>query len=592
MIHFSTVSKVIKMLPKRQRIKFISVLFFGVIAALIEVVGVGSVAPFLAVASYPETIHKNYLLSKAYNLFSFSSDKNFVIFLGLAVLVFIVTTNSFKAFNRMVTIRFTSRCRHILATQLMDGYLRQKYVFFLHRGTHEFVKNINGEIQNIFATVFQPFIEFTASLVQICFFSIFLIYMNPFVSLLVFLGVSLVYMLMYAFLRNKLKSLGLERYNLNQDRSRILSEAFWGIKEMKLAGKEHFFSSEYAEPSLKMTSVESKAEVLSDVPKYALETIASAVILLYVMFVVVTVGDLLSVSVTAGVFVYAGYRLIPATQTMFRSITKMKFGSAAVDKIMQEFDTVKDAEALSIEPVKERLSFENNISINNIYYKYPTIDKYVINDVSVKINKNETVGFMGTTGSGKTTLINIICGLLDPEKGDILIDGQKLNHENVRSWQANIGYVPQTIYLSNSSIAHNIAFGVPIEEIDMQRVIESAKMAQIHDFIDSHYPRGYESSVGERGVCLSGGQRQRIGIARALYHEPAVLIFDEATSALDNKTEAELMAAIENISGKLTIVMIAHRLSTLKNCNNIYHLEGGRITEEGRYNDLVEKKMV
>ena len=589
MIHFSTVSKVIKMLPKRQKYKFAFVLFVGVIAAVIEVVGVGSAAPFLAVASYPETIHKNIFLSNVYEFLGFNSDKNFIIFLGIAVLIFIVVTNLFKAFNKFCATRFSSRCRHILATRLMDGYLGQKYTFFLHRNTYEFVKNINSEIQEIIANVLQPFIEFSASMVQIILFSVFLLIMNPFVSLFTFAGVAIVYVFIYSFLRNKLKRLGIERYNVNLERSRVISEAFWGIKEMKLSGKEHVFSKQYAEPSLKLASVESKAEVLGDVPKYALETAASAIILLYVLSVIVKTGDFLSVSVTAGVFVYAGYRLIPATQAMFRSITKMKFGSAAVDRIIQEFAIVKESDSLSIEPVKDRMPFLNSIKIDRISYKYPSIDKKVIDEVSVEINKNEMIGIMGTTGSGKTTLIDLICGFLEPVSGHISIDECIIDHDNVRSWQANIGYVSQNIYLSNSSIAQNIAFGVPVSQINMQSVIEAAKMAQIHNFIDSNLPEKYNSFVGERGIRLSGGQRQRLGIARALYHNPEVLIFDEATSALDNKTEAELMSAIENISGKLTIVMIAHRLTTLKNCNKIYHIENGRITEEGTYDELVGK---
>ena len=589
MIHFNTVFKVMKLLPRRQRVKFIFVLLFGVLLALVEILGVGSAAPFLAVASYPETIHKNFYLSKIYNFLGFSSDKNFIIFLGSAVLILIILTNIFKGFNKLFAVRFASRCKHFLSSKLMDGYLKQKYSFFLYRNTHELLVNINGEIRTIIEMVLYPFIEFTASVVQIIFFSIFLFIINPFVSLFVFIGLALAYIFIYGILRSRLKFLGSQRYRMEHEKGRIVSEAFWGIKDVKLAGKEYVFSEQFALPSSKAASIESKSEALTDVPKYALETVASSIILIYVIYIIVSSNDFLGVSVTAALFAYAGYRMIPSSQLLFRSTTKMKFGSAAVAKVMSEFATVKDADLLFLEPVASRLPFEKNICIDNISFKYPSIDRKVIDRVFININRNEMIGIMGTTGSGKTTLIDIICGFLEPVSGFIKIDGVVIDAANVRAWQANIGYVPQSIYLSNSSIAQNIAFGEPESKIDMDRVIEVAKMAQIHDFIDMSLPEKYNSYIGERGICLSGGQRQRLGIARALYSNPEVLIFDEATSALDNKTEAELMSAIENISGKLTIVMIAHRLTTLKNCNKIYHIENGRITEEGTYDELVGK---
>ena len=590
MIHFNTVFKVMKLLPRRQRVKFIFVLLFGVLLALVEILGVGSVAPFLAVASYPDTIHRNIYLSRVYNFFNFSSDKNFIIFLGLSVLLLIVFTNIFKALNRLFSVRFTSRCRHILSSRLMDGYLKQKYAFFLYRNTHDILVNINGEIATIVATVLLPFVELTTSVVQILFFSVFLLIMNPFVSMFIFIGLTAAYLFIYTILREQLSTLGTQRYNIEHEKGRVVSEAFWGIKDVKLA-KEHVFSEQYDVPARKSASIESKSETLTDVPKYALETVASSIILIYVIYVIVSANDFIGVSVTAAVFAYSGYRMIPSTQTMFRSVTKMKFGAAAVEKVMNEFALVKESEVFDLEPVTERLPFKKNIRIDHISFKYPSIDRKVIDDIFISINKNEMIGIMGTTGSGKTTLIDIICGFLEPISGHIRVDDVIVDTSCVRAWQANIGYVPQSIYLSNSSIAQNIAFGEPESKIDMDRVIEVAKMAQIHDFIDTSLPEKYNSYIGERGICLSGGQRQRLGIARALYSNPEILIFDEATSALDNKTEAELMSAIENISGKLTIIMIAHRLTTLRNCNKIYHLENGIIIKEGVYSDLVLTKV-
>jgi ATP-binding cassette, subfamily B, bacterial PglK len=284
-------------------------------------------------------------------------------------------------------------------------------------------------------------------------------------------------------------------------------------------------------------------------------------------------------------FTYAGYRLIPAVQGIFRCATKLRYGAAAAERMVAEFAVVADARPISRKE-SPRLRFEKSIELDRVTFTYPKMERPVISDLSLSIEMNSLVGFAGKTGSGKTTVVDIILGLLVPQGGSLKIDGVEIDEGNRRSWQANLGYVPQNIYLSTDTVAANIAFGVPRGGIDMSAIRHAARMAQIHDFVEGELPAAYETLIGERGIRLSGGQRQRVGIARALYRNPSVLVMDEATSALDAQTEETVMQAIDALLGTKTIILIAHRLSTLRKCDIIYHLERGKIVDAGRYEEL------
>ena len=277
---------------------------------------------------------------------------------------------------------------------------------------------------------------------------------------------------------------------------------------------------------------------------------------------------------------------MPALQQIYSSITLLTFVTPTVDKIYYELQNLKSSK---INEKKEILFFNESITLKDIYYDYPNSSRTALKDINLNIPAKSIVGFMGATGSGKTTIIDIILGLLEPRKGTLKVDGTIIKEQNSRSWQASIGYVPQNIFLIDDSIAANIAFGKDIKDINQDEVEKVSKIANLHDFIISDLPKKYQTIVGEQGVRLSGGQRQRIGIARALYNQPKVLILDEATSALDNKTEEKVMDAITRLSKNITIVLIAHRLTTLKNCDIIYNLEKGQVVESGTYDELINK---
>lgn len=296
-------------------------------------------------------------------------------------------------------------------------------------------------------------------------------------------------------------------------------------------------------------------------------------------------GTFLTAVPTIALYVFAGYRLMPAMQELYHSFTQLRFGRPALDAL---YDDCLSLDPFDLNQEQEVLSFDKNITLNNIYYNYPQASRTALKNITLNIPACTKVGLVGATGSGKTTTIDIILGLLHAQKGTLEIDGKIITKNNSRTWQRLIGYVPQQIYLSDDTVAANIAFGIDLKSIDQKAVERAAKIANLHDFVTNELPKQYQTTIGERGVRLSGGQRQRIGIARALYHNPKLLILDEATSALDNLTEKAVMEAINNLGKNTTIIMIAHRLSTVKNCDTIFYLEKGEVKNKGTFEELIK----
>jgi len=306
--------------------------------------------------------------------------------------------------------------------------------------------------------------------------------------------------------------------------------------------------------------------------------------LIMILYMMSKTGNFNAALPIVALYVFAGYRLMPALQQVYASLTILKFIGPSVEKLHADMKNLEPA----IDQSKEIISFNNSITLNNIHYNYPNSSRTAIKSVNLNIFAKSTVGFIGITGSGKTTIVDIILGLLEVQKGSLEVDGIPITKKNLRSWQQLIGYVPQNIYLSDDSVAGNVAFGKETKDINQKLVEKAAKIANLHQFVIDELPNKYQTIIGENGVRLSGGQRQRIGIARALYHNPKVLILDEATSALDIETEKAVMDAINNLNKDITIILIAHRLNTVKNCDTIFKLEKGQVIGQGKFNEMIE----
>ncbi len=583
---YRQIASIVSLMEKREKF-FLLLLGFGAIGlGIIETLGVSSIMPFIAVASQPELIETNKYLAWAYSFFGFTTNRSFLFALGMLMFAFVVLRNAYSVMYAYMQNRFTSMRRHTLSLKLFKIYISQKYPFFLNKNSYDFVKNINGEIERMITGTLMQVVIILSFVFQIVLLTAFLFYINPFATFFITALLVFVYGFIYFFVKKEVGRLGAERFELSRIQSQVVNEAFWGIKETKISGCEHSFISSYIPPSKLLSHNVVKEEIIGIVPKYVLEVVSFSSILFFIMLMISNTDDFKSVISSISVYAYAGYRLMPAVQNLFRAFSKFKYSMPAATRIAGEF-AFASLDRDNIEKTSERLEFSREITLRNIVFSYGTVsDKRVIDGISLTIRSNTLVGFAGKTGSGKTTLVDIILGLLIPQGGTIAIDGTEICASNIRKWQQNLGYVPQNIYLSNDSISANIAFGIPREDIDMEAVRRAASLAQIDDFISGELPEKYDTVIGERGIRLSGGQRQRIGIARALYRDPSVLVMDEATSALDNQTELDVMQAIDGLSGKKTIILIAHRLTTLRKCDEIFMIEKGTVQRRGTYTEL------
>jgi len=561
---------------------FIGIIFLGIF----EVIGVSAVVPFIAVVLSPEIVFENDYFIMIYNFLNLQSVESFIIFLGLVLISTIVISNFYQAFMNWATVYFTNKIGYRLSVRLLEKYLNRNYDFFLNRNTSDLTKNIISEVQRVTSGVVMQSITILSKLVIIINLLAVLIYVNPLIAALSTLIMGGAYALIFLFFKSKLQAKGTELTEYDFKAYKAINESMSGIKDIKLHSNESEFIKRYAFFAKKMAIIQAHRVLITSMPRYLLEAIAFAGMVI-IIIVLISLNDGMNSAIfpVVGLYAMVGYRLMPAFQQMYSGIANLKFNLPAFENLVKEFNY---SDSLKQELNEAKIvPFRDKIKISKLYFSYESDENNILNDLNLEILKNTTVGLVGSTGSGKTTLIDIILFLLQPSSGCISIDGIEINSKNRLGWQKQIGYVPQSIYLTDDSILENIAFAVPFDEIDLKKVEKAAKMASLHNFVQT-LPAKYDTLVGERGVRLSGGQRQRIGIARALYHDPDVLVLDEATSSLDGITEDVIIEAIKNLSHKKTIIMIAHRISTVKDCDTIYLLKNGNVKESGSYEYLIK----
>ena len=557
--------------------------------AFFEVVGVASILPFMSMVLDPDQISSNQILSFLYNFFNFDNVESFLFYSGVAVLVLLAFSNFFSAFMYWAITYFSKMQGHIISMRLLKHYLSNNYLFFIERNSSDLGKNILSEIDRVVkGVVLQALQAISKAILTIVVFT-FLIYINPFIAIISVLSIGGAYFIFYIISRSYLSTIGEKQSIALFHRYRTVDEAMMGIKDIKLKSLERNFIGRFRQPSIDNARFSAQGLVIAILPRYLLETVAFGGIISIILILLsndVLISEIIPV---LSLYAVAGYRLLPAVQNIYSAQSMIKYNRPALMIIINDLKEIEIEEKTELsKEVDQMIKFDKKITVNNIFFKYPKSKKNVIDGISLSILKNTSIGFAGSTGSGKTTLIDVILGLLDPKKGNIIVDDTIINNQNLLSWQNKISYVPQTIFLIDESISSNIAFGIKREEIDHDRVVKAAQLANLDRFVED-LPEKYDTLVGENGVKLSGGQRQRIGIARALYNEPEVLVLDEATSALDGITENYVMEAIESLSNKLTLIIVAHRITTIENCDMIYFLEEGKIKDYGTYNELISK---
>lgn len=588
---FDVFKKLFEVLSKGERKRFYLLMGFMVIVAFTEVLGISTLLVLLKIFSEPDKITESAYLSRLFDGLNFSSIFTFQLFLSGLVFIVVVTGLLIKAVGTYAIISFSNTCGYALSMRLLATYLHQPYAWFLGHNSAEINKVVLTEVEQVVHKAVTPSLNLLANVILAGAIIVFLVVVEPEIAVVSAMLIGGGYALIYLKLRGQLLRLGERRFQANLARFRVTQEATGGFKEMKLIGLEDMYVERFNKPAKDYAMAASRSGAISELPRYVLEILTFAVLLGAILTMLVrNDGDLTAAIPTLGIFAFSVMKLLPALQKVYHSLSSIRSGMPVLDKIHEDYTKMRSSVGSRTVPTdaKSRMPLLEKLELKDISFSYPAAERVALKNVSMKFKAHSTIGIVGGTGAGKTTVVDLILGLLTPETGTILVDGHALSRENIQAWRRSLGYVPQAIYLSDSTIRENIAFGIAPENIDDDAVERAAKIASLHDFIVSDLPQGYGTAVGERGVRLSGGQRQRIGIARAMYNDPTLLIMDEATSALDNLTERAVMDAVGNIGHEKTIVMIAHRLSTVRNCDQIILLENGEVSEIGDFDTLIE----
>lgn len=555
--------------------------------AIMETVGVASIVPFLGLLSDPEIISRKPALAWAYERGGFSSRNEFFFAAGLGVLGLVTLGNAISALTTWAMLRFSWMRNHTLSTRLLGAYLRQPYEFFLDKNSAELGKNILTEVQSVVSGVIVTGVQICARMVVIVGVSLALFALDPLMAGGVLFTFGGVYGALFMSIRRRVSTSGRERVALNQARHKTAQESLAGVKELMLYGLEPLALRQFSGLSYEFARRQAANAIIGQIPRYALETIAFGGVLLIVLYLLRAGRRLEDVLPVLGLYAFAAYRLLPALQTVFAGLTSLRFNLGALDVL---YNDLRSRESTTKALASEPLLFERTIALESVSFRYREAARQTLERIDLSINVGEWVAFIGPTGAGKSTLVDILLGLLVPAEGTMRVDDIVLDSGPRRvAWQKNVAYVPQQIFLLDDTVLRNIAFGLPDDQIDRARVLEAARIAQIGSFISEELPQGYGTSIGERGVRLSGGQRQRIGIARALYRQPKLLVLDEATSALDNATEAAFFESLLASHASCAVVSIAHRLSTTRDFDRIVVIERGRIVDVGTHEELLNR---
>jgi ATP-binding cassette, subfamily B, bacterial PglK len=588
----SVYRKLYDILDSRERSLTVLVFLLLLMVAFVETMGVASIMPFMAVLANPEVVETNRYLAEVYTRLGFESTDAFLFFLGVVFLILIVGSLVLRAFAFWVQLRFSHMRNHVWGTRLIGGYLAQPYDWFLGQHSGDLGASVLNEVSKAVHGVLFPAMQIISHGLVAAFLFLLMVAVDPLLatSIALFLGVA--YGTLFWGVRSYLRRIGEERRASNSQRFKIVQEAFGGIKDVKVAGLEEEFTERFRVPSLRVARREVTGKVVSQLPSFAMQAAVFGGIMVVLLYFLGRRGGFQEALPVFSLYALAGYRLMPSLQAIYGFLAELRFNGVVLDAIHRDLHRVASSaghgsscvdEPKGIEP----MGLRNTLRLDGVSYRYPGAARYALADINLEVKACSTIGLVGPTGSGKTTLVDVILALLKPEQGRVIVDDQPITPQLRRMWQKSIGYVPQQIYLADDSIERNIAFGISSSSIDREAVERAARAANLHEFVMNELPQGYQTPVGERGVRLSGGQRQRIGIARALYHDPDVLILDEATSALDNLTEQAVMDAVHNLSNRKTIVLIAHRLSTVRECDQIFYLEQGRIVAVGTYDELL-----
>ncbi|MBD8899285.1 ABC transporter ATP-binding protein [Rhodanobacter sp. DHG33] len=566
----SDLKKIWTVFTPPERRKAVGMLVLVVLMAVAETLSVVSIMPFLSVLGRPAIIHDNPLLQSVYQSFGFHDTRGFILALGLTSIAIVIGSSIFKTATLHLLNRFVHLERHSISARLLSRYLHQPYEFFLTRNSSVLGKNVLSEVDQLLFELIQPLSQLIAQGTVVLAMALLIFCYDPLTAICIVSVLTLLYGVIYGMARKRLAHIGKERQIANGQRYLACNEALGGIKDVKITHSAAAYQKQFEDASRLFSRHMATNDTLSQSPLYLVEATGYSMLIVIALALLLRSNDVAHVLPALGLYGFAAYRMLPAAQIMYRGFAKLKVSSAALQSIHHDLTLPIEQEATgtyALAPQKE-------IRLQGIRYAYPSApEKPVFDEFDLLIPANTTIGIVGRSGAGKSTLMDLLLGLLQPESGMLSVDGTKIAANNIAAWQRAIGYVPQHIFLADASVTENIAFGVPADKVNMRAVERAARTAQIHEFVTRELPQGYDTRVGDRGIRLSGGQRQRIGIARALYRDPSVLFMDEATSALDSQTEEALNEAIRNLSGNKTILVIAHKETSILGCQSVISIQ-------------------
>lgn len=573
-------SKLGYIFDKRDKWKICILLVAVVIGSFLELLAVTVFMPFINIISDQSAIQKTWYLKKVYDLFQFSSPKNFMIALTIGIIGIYLIKNVYMIFEKNYIFKFSYNTQMKLSTRLLGTYMKEPYTFHLNKNIATLQRSLHEDTSRFMQVILYS-LELVAEL-AVCFvLVVYLMIVSKSITIIVF-GLLVFCVGIFTLTTRKYsRKLGQDNQGYQGKIFQWMNQALGGIKEIKILERESYFTDEFQKYYKKYARGLQIARTISILPKYIVEAVSmTGILIAIVVKLIFGEADMTYYLPQLTVFAVAAMRLMPSVGRINEHTTNMLYALPSVELVYHDLKDIEGYLEQKDHEIREDWNLQKGIAVQNVTYYYPDTEEPVIAGADFSIEKGKTVAFIGASGAGKTTMVDIILGLLTPQKGTVMADNINV-HEKPKTFHSQIGYIPQVIYLSDDTIRNNIAFGVKEEQIDEKAVLAAMEKAQLTEFIDS-LPHGLDTLVGDRGVRLSGGQRQRIGIARALYHDPEILVLDEATSALDNETESAVMEAIENLQGTKTMIIIAHRLTTIRNVDVIYEVGGGKVVEKSK----------
>ena len=585
---FKIVKNLFDLLSPNQRKRFYALQFLVIVTSFFEILGVASIIPFMALVGDMSQLEQNTFIAQIYTQSGITSESQFVFVVGLCVLGLLFASMIISIFATWGLSMFANKIGTEIADRLYTYYLNQDWLFHASGSSAQLTKKIATETIRVTGALLVPLMQMNSKVTLSLFMSTGIFLYDPKVALIGLSIFAISYFFLFKGFRNQLNKNGIAISEVNEERFRLMNEGFGGIKDLLLMGRDIDFIDRFNKSGKTLAYSQGTNAALAQAPRYFVELLAFGSMILLILYLIASHnGNLGMILPIISVYAIGIIKLLPAFQQIYSSMAIIKANIPAFESIKHDLYDSLQKETKSQKFERNCFTPKHSISLENITFTYPNKEEPALNKLDVFIPSNSVIGIVGPSGSGKSTLIDVLLCLIEPDNGHLKIDGEIINHQNRRSWQNVIGFVAQTIFLSEGTIAENVAFGIPKNQIDLNQVQKVLKLAHLSDLI-STLDQGIHTKVGERGVQLSGGQRQRIGIARALYNNAEVLVFDEATSSLDGITEKMIMEAIHDFSGKKSIILIAHRLKTVKKCDKIFFIDKGRVADQGTYQELIE----